>query len=81
MGRACVKKMAAASGTVTTDEVETAISDSLREIGIERIKDKQKEAILAFISGRDTFVVLPTGYGKSSIYAVLPLVFDKLKGS
>ena len=51
-------------GTVTTDEVETAISDSLREIGIERIKDKQKEAILTFVSGRDTFVVLPTGYGK-----------------
>ena len=35
---------------VTTDEVETAISDSLREIGIERIKDKQKEAIIAFVS-------------------------------
>ena len=68
-----------ASGTVTTDEVETAISDSLTEIGIERRKDKQKEAILAFVSGRDTFVVLPTGYGKS--YAVLPLAFDKLKGS
>ena len=68
-------------GTVTMDEVETAISDSLREVGIERIKDKQKEAILAFVSGRDTFVVLPTRYGKSSIDAVLPLVFDKLKGS
>ena len=39
------KKMAVASGIVTTDEVETAISDSLREIGIERIKDKQKAAV------------------------------------
>jgi len=27
------------------------------------------------MSGIDTFVSLPTGYGKSAIYAVLPLAF------
>ena len=34
------------------------------------------EAILAFVSGRDVFVSLPTGYGKSIHYASLPFVFD-----
>ena len=32
------------------------------------------------MSGRDTFVSLPTGYGKSIIYAALPLIFDRVLG-
>jgi len=36
--------------------------------------------VCAFVQGHDTFVSLPTGYGKSTIYAILPYVFDKLKG-
>ena len=35
---------------------------------------------MSFAQGKDTFVVLPTGYGKSLIYAVLPLVFDAKRG-
>ena len=47
-----------------------------REIGAASLKEKQREALLTFLSGRDTFVVLPTGYdGKSLIYAMLPLVY------
>ena len=38
------------------------------------------EAILAFVSGRDVFVSLPTGYGKSICYASLPFVFDTIRG-
>ena len=44
------------------------------------LKDKQKEAVEVFMKGNDTFVSLPTGYGKSIIYAILPLAFDHLKG-
>lgn len=40
----------------------------------------QIEAIDAFVSRQDTFVSLPTGYGKSAIFATLPLVFVKLRG-
>ena len=29
------------------------------------------EAIRAFVGGSDVFVSLPTGYGKSAIYAML----------
>ena len=45
-----------------------------------RLRKKQLEAVCAFVQGHDTFVSLPTGYGKSTIYAILPYVFDKLKG-
>ena len=43
-----------------------------REIGIASLKN-QIEAITSFITGQDTFVSLSTGYGKSVIYALLPL--------
>jgi len=39
---------------------------------IDEVKPKQREALMSYISGNDTFVVLPTGYGKSIIYALLP---------
>ena len=38
----------------------------------DRFKDKQKEVILNFVSGRDVFAALPTGYGKSLCYGCLP---------
>ena len=45
------------------------------------LKDKQMDAIVAFVSGNDVFVSLPTGYGKSLIYVLLPMVFDLYKGN
>ena len=44
------------------------------------LKPKLLEAILAFCEGQDVFVSLPTGFGKSVIYAILPLIFDYIKG-
>uniref|UniRef100_A0A1X7V9J4 DNA 3'-5' helicase n=1 Tax=Amphimedon queenslandica TaxID=400682 RepID=A0A1X7V9J4_AMPQE len=43
-----------------------------------QLKEKQLEAMATFLSGRDVFVSLPTGYGKSAIYALLPMVFDEI---
>ena len=57
-----------------------AISSSAAEMGLNPLKEKQLEAVMAFLGGRDTFVSLPTGYGKSIVYAILPLVFDKIRG-
>ena len=42
----------------------------------------QKRAISeAANKGKDVFVNLPTGYGKSLIYPALPTVFDTLRSS
>ena len=32
------------------------------------------------LNKRDTFVIIPTGYGKSIIYGVLPMTFDFMRG-
>ena len=61
--------------------VEEIISSVARQFGLDQLKPKQIEVISAFVGGRDVFVSLPTGYGKSIIYAALPFVFDRIKGS
>lgn len=44
------------------------------------LKKEQEQAILSFVTGEDVFVSLPTGYGKSLCFALLPSVFDQIKG-
>ena len=57
-------------------ELSSAIAESVQLLWLDSITEKQSEAVSAFVSGNDIFVSLPTGYGKSIIYAILPLVFD-----
>ena len=64
---------------ISVSAVNDAIMHSAAILGIE-LKEKQHEAILSFCQGRDVFVSLPTGYGKSVIYGLLPLVFNMLNG-
>ncbi len=45
--------------------------------GIRTLHPEQVEAFHAALAGRDTFVVLPTGYGKSLIYQVLAMLADR----
>ena len=63
-----------------TEEIECVLHIASTELGWPSLKSKQKEAILAFVLSKDTFVSLPTGYDKSLIFTMLPLVFDKLLG-
>ena len=44
------------------------------------LKPEQEQAILAFVSGNDVFIALPTGYGKSLCFGVLPRAFDLKRG-
>ena len=44
------------------------------------LKEKQLEAIMEHMKGKDVFVSLPTGYGKLMIYAFLPPIYDLIRG-
>ena len=59
--------------------VEEAICHVSKDIGL-TLKPKQLEAVANFCNGKDVFVSFPTGYGKSIIYGILPLVYDKIRG-
>ena len=61
-------------------EFHIALKRAMECMGISDMKPKQIDAIKNFVSGRDTFVTLPTGYGKSIIFAILPLLFNFLRG-
>ena len=61
-------------------DLPLALDLASRRMGVDGLKPKQLEAIESFVSGKDTFVSLSTGYGKSLIFAILPLLFDFLFG-
>jgi len=48
--------------------LESALQQVVRHLNLRPLKPKQFEALDGFVSGRDTFVHLPTGYGKSVIF-------------
>ena len=56
----------------------SAITFSLEKLGLSDVslKAEQRSAIKAIYEGRDVFVCLPTGYGKSLCYQTLPFVMD-----
>ena len=46
-------------------DVEVALKVAAARLGVAELRDKQREAIELFVSGKDVFVALPTGYEKS----------------
>ena len=61
-------------------DIYEAIEYARKQLGFADLKDKQLLAIKHFVEGSDTFAILPTGYGKSVIYSLLPVVFDRMRG-
>ena len=68
------------------ERLEDAISFGIHLVatrfGYRSLKPLQVSAIKAFISaghGKDVFISLPTGYGKSFCYCSLPWLFEKSK--
>ena len=61
-------------------ELPMVVLTAAKSLGYSTLKPEQHEAVVKFASGRDVFVSLPTGHGKSLCYILLPPVFDSLRG-
>ena len=61
------------------DREAAVIRAASRDMGYSALKPQQEMIVRHFLSGRDVFVSLPTGSGKSLCYTLLPMVFDRLK--
>ena len=49
----------------TMADIDEIIDNAASSIGYPMLKLEQKSVLKAFVEGRDVFVCLPTGYGKS----------------
>ena len=58
---------------------ETALAATMNELDLAfYLKEEQKTALESFLCKKDVFAVLPTGYGKSLIYQLAPLVAKRM---
>ena len=58
-----------------------AIRKAAKYMGYMSIREEQTKAVKGILSGRDVFVCLPTGYGKTLCYSILPKAFDFISDS
>jgi ATP-dependent DNA helicase RecQ len=75
------KKQSSAKKKNTTSEQKTVhnfnLEDELvKNFGFSGFKENQEQIIESLLSGRDTFVIMPTGGGKSLCYQLPGLVLD-----
>ena len=65
-------------------DLDSVLEDVLRSSGQGNLilKSRKKEALQSIVfKGQDCLIVLPTGYGKSLIYQMLPSLFHKMRGT
>jgi len=55
-------------------ELKTVLANVCERLGYSTLRPEQAEAVSAFAGGKDVFVALPTGSGKSLCFAILPWV-------
>ena len=63
------------------DSVSEIFRAAANSLGYAEKRLLQETAVRAFVTGSDVFLSIPTGDGKSLCYAVLPRVFDMLRGN
>ena len=64
---------------VSKADLEMILLSVIQKMGYDRPTDDQKKTVEAFVLGKDVFISLPTGSGKSLCYACLPHLFDELR--
>ena len=67
------------NGLFSVECLNNAILGAFVRLGFDKPSDEQHRAIKELVRGRDVYISLPTGAGKSLCYATLPYVFDNLK--
>ena len=60
--------------------IAKAITEASKATGYLMLRDNQKKTLEAYLSGRDVFVSVPTGAGKSLTFELAPYAFDCLNG-
>ena len=59
----------------------TCLHYAQQEMGfVHKLKEKQLETLHSLYEGKDTIAVLPTGFGKSVIFQLLPFFLQKVHG-
>ncbi len=53
--------------------VRSSIAKAAAFLGYELKNEQEESSVFQFSSGKDAFVCLPTGYGKSLWYEILPI--------
>ena len=67
--------------TASDSEIESAITETAKTLGYLSVKPEQIMVVSYAVRGRDVFAVLPTGFGKSLCFALLPGVYDRVCSS
>ena len=63
------------------DSISEIIGAAASSLGYAEKRFLQETAVRSFVTGSAVFLSIPTGGGKSLGYAVLPHVFDMLRGN
>ena len=64
--------------TFSDSDFEAACSFAATSLGVLELNNYQKQSLKAIANGRDVFVSLPTGFGKSVCFQSVPFVWDFL---
>ena len=74
----CCHKIKMADDKCQLELVKKASVKSCDVFGITELYPEQQKAIAAFVLGKDVFLNLPTGYGKSAVFQMVPLVHAEM---
>ena len=65
--------------SLTSDRLSEVLQSILPVFDINSLRSEQEMALHAFLNGKDVFVNFPTGFGKSIIYQLAPLVSSRFE--